>query len=540
MGREVVDLTLSDGPKRTTSFLGNQDDDVMIIDPPAAEIRRELRPLLLGTSGNLNTRPIRPSKRAKQTHEGFQTPRPDQNPQPSVEADAVEVDVIEVDVVEADATEAAAVETEVLPSIELMTYFFTLPIEIRDKIYRHLLVSSKPIHVQHLWTEMARRHTRRGRGRGQVDPESDTTISPQILRVCRQTALEGTRVLYSENTFLYQLRDPEILDTKPSGGRRSNRNTRAQRNQATRTINLEKYGHLIRNMAIELEPNRTGAEYQDLMAEALGTLVSAPAGSSSPRIPSPSRPPYGPIRLHTLTITVSPLFEPNRRTVRAAAAAGDQDVTIRNGRFLSVVGFFSRGAPVLKALQRINTNFLRINVHVNSDVKDRRSRGDSPELDPNASDEEEPDSDSDSSTRPKKPKHRHLETTLDLRYLPRHMEPLQRAEAAGAIWGAARLMQMKRRREGEKAEDTLTNLRRHIEQACHTPEDGLRRGIWEEHAVAERRRREHRAREDARFDADAYDEDESEEEEDRWMARGMKSLIISFARVGDEMRVYRA
>ncbi|KAL2263602.1 hypothetical protein VTK26DRAFT_6069 [Humicola hyalothermophila] len=544
-GREIVDLTLSDGPKRKTSFLGHQDDDVMIIDPPAAEIRRDLRPLLLGTlrgsdgtslnpdetSGDLDgtsreSNP-RPAKRAKQTHRRSPTRNVGQGIDRNVEVGAVEANAPETSVV--------------LQSIESTTSFFNLPIEIRDKIYRHLLISSKPIHVQHLWTELARRPTRRGRGRSQNGLDVVTTIDTQILRVCRRTALEGTRILYSENTFLYQLRDPEILDVRATGGRRSNRIARAMMNHGMRAINLEKYGHLIRHMAIELEPNRTGAEYQDLMAAALEILVSPAQGSASPGIPPPCRPPCGPIHLQTLTITISPVFESNRRTVRSLAA-GHQDVAIRNGRFLSVVGFFSRGAAVLKALQRIDTKFLRINVHVNSNARNRHSREDASNPDPNTSDEEDSGSDSGSnsaSTRPRKYKPRHLETTLDLRYRPRHLEVVNRQEADGAIWGNARMVHMKRRRQGEEAEATLANLRRHIEDACLKSEKELRRGIWEEHRIAERRRREHRAREEARFDADAYDEEDGADEEDGRLARDRKSLIISIDRVGDGLRAYR-
>lgn len=351
--------------------------------------------------------------------------------------------------------------------------------------------------------------------------------------MCHRTFVEGTRVLYSENHFLYQLRDAELLDSNGGAGRRNNRTLRRgqkeaekpKRNTAGPTINLEKYGHLIRHMAIELEPNRTGQPYQNLMAAALEALICSP------------------IRLHTLTITVSPLFETSQRTVRSAAA-GNQNVTIKEGRFLSVVGFFSRGASVLKALQRINVNFLRINVHVNSDAKDRPSREDSNfgVMFPDTADLDE-DSDSSTPRRPKRPKHRHLETTLDLRFLPRHMQTMHKDEPVGDPWENDCLMQEKRRQQGADAEAVLANLRKHIEDACLNTEEELRHSIWEEHSVAERRRRERRARDEAKFDGDAYDDghevgDGSEPGDGRGV-RGMKSLIISIDRVGDELRIYR-
>lgn len=511
---EVVDLTEPDQQKRRMSFLGNQDDDVMIIEPPAAEIRRDLRPLVLGKPSDLDTRP---NKRLRQTLAEAQTA----NLELSLRRDP-----------EAEASEANAAEVSaLLESVEPLTHFFTLATEIREKIYRHLLVSSKPIHVQRLWTELARRPSRRGGRRGQNDLDVEVTIETQILRVCRRTALEGTRILYSENSFLYQLRDPEVLENKVASARKTNRTTRSQKKQ--RTIDLAKYGHLIRHMAIELEPNRTGLQYQDLMAAALDTLVSPSAGVASPRVPMPLRQPCGHIHLHTLTITVSPLFESNRRTVRPSAP-GDQDVTIKDGRFLSVVSFFSRGATVVKALQRINANFLRINVHANSDAKNRRSR-------PEISDDEdsEPDSESEgTSTRPEKPRPRHLETTLDLRFLPRHMGTLWEGPI-GNLWENDALMPEKRRQQGVEAEAALANLRKHIEEACLKTEGELRRGLWEEHGNAERRRREKRARDEAKFDGDAYDDKDGVEEGDGRGLRGMKSLIISIARIGGELRVYR-
>ncbi|KAK4044760.1 hypothetical protein C8A01DRAFT_11833 [Parachaetomium inaequale] len=532
----VIDLTKSDRPKRTTSFLGNRDDDVIIIDPPAAEMRRRLRPLLLGTPiATPRGSDIRPQKRRRQT--------------PTASASVVERQVQqqpeaaarEPIAPEADVTEAAVL----LQSVESMTHFFTLATEIRDKIYRHLLVSPKPIHVQHLWTELARRSTRRG-GRGD---DVETTIDTRILSVCRRTALEGIRILYSENTFLYLLRDPEVVESGSGGGRRSQRvagRAWREREQDSRSINLAKYGHLLRHMAIELEPNRTATSYEKLMSAALETLAPASADS----LPSPPRPLCSPIHLHTLTITVSPLLESMNRPVRAPAQ-GNQDVVIHEGRFLSMVSFFSRGKPVLKALQNLNADFLRINVHVNSDVKDDRSgTANNPwvgqvEDDVDDSDDDSDDDESDaSSASAQRPKRRHLETTIDLRCLPRHLEALSREPGpVGQIWANDMLMQEKRRKQGAEAEEKVAHLRRHLEDACLRPEFSMLRGIWEDHGAAERRRKEQRAKEDARFDADAYgagDEGGGEDGDGMRAARRMNSLILSISRVGDGLRAYRA
>jgi hypothetical protein len=417
---------------------------------------------------------------------------------------------------EANVTEASVL----LQNIEPVTGFFTLSAEIRDKIYRHLLVSQQPITVQGLWTRLARRSTRRGRSGNDIG----NTIDIKILSVCRRTALEGTRVLYSENSFLYMLRDSDVATASGNS-----------------TINLEKYGHLFRHMAIELEPNRTGTEYENLMSAALEIL--GPFDLGSPRLPSSPQPLCVPIHLHTLTITVSPLFQASHRTIRAAAQGGSQDKAMYDGRFLSVVGFFSRGGRVLKALQRLNVDFLRINVHVNSDVTNSRSGNtnqNTADSDSDFSDDFDSDGyDSDDSTastaQPQKQR-RHLETTIDLRYLPRHMETLHREGPLGHLWQNDKLMRDERIRQAETAEDTLASLRRHMEDACTRPESALREGIWEDHCAAERKRREKRAKDEARFDADAVDRSYG----DGRIVRGMKSLIISIDRVGDELRAYRA
>lgn len=429
----------------------------------------------------------------------------------------------EIIVPEANRTEAAVL----LKSIEAVTHFFTLATEIRDKIYRQLLVSPMPIRVHGLWTEVARRSTRRGARSDDVD----NTIDTRILTVCRRTAVEATRILYSENTFLYLLRDPEVVENA-SGLRRSQRGPgRGRWEQESRSIiNLAKYGHLIRHMIIELESNRKEIEYEKLMSAALETLVPAAAGS--PLLPSPPRPPCAPIHLHTLTITISPLMQKHRN--ERASALGNQDATVHDGRFLTIVGFFSRGAPVLKALQRLNVDFLRINVHVNSDIKDGVVvSGDEQDSD---SDDEDPET---ASVRAQRPRRHHLETTIDLRCLPRHMDALSRNGVMGHLWANDALMQEKRREQGAEAEKTLAHLRRHIEDACLRPEMALRGGIWEDHGAAERRRREQQAKEDARFDADAYDAEDEDDSDDQRVPRETNSLIISIARVGEELRAYR-
>ena len=437
----------------------------------------------------------------------------------------------------------AAAASVVQPIVVGVNHFFKLAREIRDKIYRYLLVSPNPIRVWALWTQLARRPVRRVARRGYSGDNIGTTIDTGILRVCRLTAEEGRHILYSENSFLYLLRDPEVVVENASSERQKRMRRSAHRAAMDRlfqnSIHLNKYGHLIRHMAIELESNRTGPTYERLMRAALEVL--APNDESSPLAPSPL---CEPIHLHTLTITISPLLESNHRLARAPAQ-GNQDGTVHDGRHLTMVSIFSRGGPVIKTLERINIDFLRINVHVNSDagtIAKPRLTG------PSSSSDSDSDSDSDSNTSStstsNKPRHRHLETTIDLRYLPRRMDTLARDKLVGHLWENDVPMQEARQRRAAEAADTLVHLRRHLEDACLRPEKAVMKGgIWEDHCVAERRRRERRAMEEKRFDVDAYDDAEEEggKEDERRVARGEgKSLIISISRVGEELRVYRA
>ncbi|KAK4250680.1 hypothetical protein C7999DRAFT_38288 [Corynascus novoguineensis] len=462
----LIDLTTSHPAKRTRFFLENRDDDVTVIDTLPAESRRSLQHLAIGTPRGPDTRPEKPLRQAPVDL----GPAAEHAAQRDLEATPKERTAPE--------TKASEVTT-LMQSIESVTNFFTLATEIRDKIYRHLLVSPKPIHVQHLWTELARRSTRRSR-RGEGVQE--TTIDTKILSVCRRTAVEGTRVLYSENTFLYILRDPEVV-WSATGGRRSQRVAgrtqrvvgRAQREQEDPSIYLAKYGHLIRHMAIELEPNRTAIEYEKLMSAALETLAPTVADS----LPSPLRLVCTPIHLHTLTITISPLFESSYHML-SAPRAGNQDVIMRQSRYLSMVEFFDQGSPVLKALQRLNTDFLRINVHVNSDVKNGRSV--MLETGHQSDNSDDPgDSDSDDASSPANAlrlKRRHLETTIDLRYLPRYLETLEQEPGpVSRIWSNDVLMQEQRRQKGAEAEDTLSNLRQHLEMACETGSRTSKRAV---------------------------------------------------------------
>lgn len=350
-------------------------------------------------------------------------------------------------------------------------YFCSMPTEVRENIFRHLLISNKPIQVSGIWTDVARAITRRtGRdrlSRDEADEDTTTTIDARILSVCRQTHDEGSRILYSENTFYYKLRDGDsvpsyALTLSSPFGRRNARDTAAGRAQDWHTtwlasnktgpINFERYGPLLRRLRVELEPNRsTNEKYENLLICALEALISRPGI---------------PISLHVLSLSFSPTFTPT---------------TPGGPRHLSTAPFFAPTHRVMKALSQITTNYLHINIHVDLAGTVTHPPGSAttlilqPPIDPD-------DSDFDSDTH----RTRHLETTIDMRFTPRHMAAVPPSDAAGAdLWERDALMPGKREARGRRAETCLAQLRRRIEGACADPDAAVRRNWFDDADDAE-------------------------------------------------------
>ncbi|KAL2268615.1 hypothetical protein VTJ83DRAFT_3461 [Remersonia thermophila] len=578
--RELIDLTLSDDEASKKPHRPSRDENAAITDPAAKPLRNELRNLVLGLGRNearQQNPPPRQNARQPKRPRLF-TPESPVRRNGEAGGDGVAIPASPIGDVHAESPAArdeviVAVPSSVtpaeeeeaqaaLPSIELQANLLTLPVEVRDKIYRHLLVSPRPIHVQHLWTKVARRPTPRRLRRGGADVDSTAAIDTRILSVCRQTADEGTRVLYSENLFLYILRDAANVVAGPRSPARPPREKEKEkeREEEEGAINLPKYGRQIRHMAIELERNRTTDEYRELMQAALESLARLA------------------VRLRTLTITVSPC---RRRALRSLVAGGGGagGSGVPDARALTVAHFFDRSEGIVKALQRIDVDFLRVSVHVNSDARGDNVAGADVEVDSDSDsdegddegeegggdegsadgaldeagddeqDEEDQDEDEDEdsddlSAGNERPQYQHLETTLDLRFLPRHVSSLTALGApVGTIFAHDPLVQSRRAQLGAVASETLANLRRHVEDACLRPEWALKESIWEEHDAAEQRRKAQKERLEAKFDADAYDEagedEEDEEREERWLERGGRSLIISIERVNGELKAYK-
>ncbi|KAH8887435.1 hypothetical protein GQ53DRAFT_809113 [Thozetella sp. PMI_491] len=316
---------------------------------------------------------------------------------------------------------------------EKRNFFFKLPLEIREKIYSYLLESEEPILVMRLWTQ---RYAR-------CRPD----IYPEILRVNKHTAMEASRVLYGNNTFRYLLRDTSEAQRMPWGTPERSRRGRAlfAGNREDRLIDVVKYGHLLRKLEIVVEANRTGAEYKACMEKALMALSPEHGGFD--------------VSLETITLTVSPRFEVNAR--RVTTTAGEVTITY-DGRCLSVVDFFSSGGKAVKMLEKINVNFVHINVHTEGTVPgnigdagdDDDSKAWSDSMDTAEVDKDELD---DSGPR-------HLETTIDLRYLPSRIAA--REAASNGVWIDDCVAAEARERRGAEALEAVRGLRLRVQKAA--------------------------------------------------------------------------
>ncbi|KAI0166839.1 hypothetical protein GGR52DRAFT_76402 [Hypoxylon sp. FL1284] len=109
-----------------------------------------------------------------------------------------------------------------------------LPAEVRDKILGYLLVSEEDIRTLKGWSC--------------VYPRNKPNLDVAILRTCSVLYLQGLRILFGENTFLYDIRDPG--DHMPQ--------SRLMMNKVYDKckVPIDKYGHLVRHIKIHVDANR--------------------------------------------------------------------------------------------------------------------------------------------------------------------------------------------------------------------------------------------------------------------------------------------
>ncbi|KAK2029688.1 hypothetical protein LX32DRAFT_718138 [Colletotrichum zoysiae] len=231
-------------------------------------------------------------------------------------------------------------------------HLMKLPIEIRRKIYKEILVVNDPIRVRQGWSA--------------VYPRNRPMVETGILRVCRQVRNEAVDVLYGENTFLYLLREtaklpatnmmgedeivvrhPLMADEPPLSEYEANSDdeydedellpeARSARDPEVE-IDICRYGHKFRKLMIVAEPNRFDKGYLLSMANAIGVFRNL----------KPLR-----ARVHTITIEITPIRQ------------------VDTGE-ISFLDFFEKTSEVIRTLKGLPCQFIEVLVNTGGGNKER-------------------------------------------------------------------------------------------------------------------------------------------------------------------------
>ncbi|KAI1799377.1 hypothetical protein F4811DRAFT_544149 [Daldinia bambusicola] len=202
-----------------------------------------------------------------------------------------------------------------LAPIEALGTLGRLPAEVRDEILRYKLISPNDIPVFKGWTRVFQR----------IGPKLDLAI----LYTCRILCMEGLRILYGENTFLYDIRDPPdflgIMDELKG------------RVYTKDKIPVDKYGHLMRYLKINVPYNRLDSFVVDNFRNAIQKFV-------------PGNGLAEPARLHTLTLKL-PAVKVEKMGIKG---------WIENPREVPAAKLFDRFANTRELLMLLNVQYIRI------------------------------------------------------------------------------------------------------------------------------------------------------------------------------------
>ncbi|KAJ3947015.1 uncharacterized protein N0V96_003398 [Colletotrichum fioriniae] len=251
---------------------------------------------------------------------------------------------------------AATPESEPEPQPKSHTCpFLRIPLEIREDIYKYILVADEPIRVRQGWSA--------------VYPRNRARIRTDLIRTCRQVRKEALNTLYGENTFLYLLRDAVELPALNAQGENEivvqhplatdndalsdyeadsadeysdeddvtngpSSSSFLAEGHAAADIDVRRFGHKFRKLMIVAEANRANAPYRLSMANAINVFRSL----------QPIRP-----RIHTLTIDITPQRDPR---------TGD----------VSFLDFFERSSEVVRTLRGLPCQFIEIVVNTGVSV----------------------------------------------------------------------------------------------------------------------------------------------------------------------------
>ncbi|KAI0133148.1 hypothetical protein F4776DRAFT_626224 [Hypoxylon sp. NC0597] len=188
--------------------------------------------------------------------------------------------------------------------IEALGAFSKLSAEIREEILRYLLICDQ---------------IRVFRGWSLVYSRNKPGLHLAIMSTCKVLRLQGLQILFGENTFMYDVRDPlthhrfalfhNVVFNKGS-------------------IPINQYGHLIRHVGIYLTANRVGTQSPEYFHKAIQKFL-------------PGHGLFKPANLHTLTIILGSSGRANESSIYQ---------TLRTQYF----------TPAAKVISSLNVQFVRV------------------------------------------------------------------------------------------------------------------------------------------------------------------------------------
>lgn len=306
-----------------------------------------------------------------------------------------------------------------------------MPTEVRERIFRHLLVRKDPIHVYDGWTKVYRqtrqnRQSRQSQQTKSLAEQPVESLQPAILRVCKTFFQEGVPILYGQNRFLYRLRDAPIVTAPPPVdvsklaiddsttndqasetanddvehdsdpdyeeeparfdvvARRSNRRGKRKDPSMDGAIHIAKYFSFFRFIIVEAERNRHEEDTMKGMADAINVFVKPPVleqamASTGPKTnvkgtDSGSKRSRKRQRNKTAT-TVGKQDDPSKANIHTLTIKVHPrhiDYDVKGRPTYSFTPFFAGASPVIEAMRALFPQFLRIEVITKHDQQERR------------------------------------------------------------------------------------------------------------------------------------------------------------------------